>query len=72
MGAWSVRVTHAAKQDLSAIRVWIRLHFGAEQERIYATTLALAVRALTDGPDIAGVKQRDDLAPGICMLHVAR
>ena len=72
MGAWSVRVTHAAKQDLSAIRVWTRLHFGAEQERIYATTLALAVRALTDGPDIAGVKQRDDLAPGICMLHVAR
>lgn len=72
MAGWSVRVTDAAKQDLSAILAWTRRHFGPRQERLYAKTLALAMRDLLDGPDVAGVKQRDDLAPGIRTLHVAR
>ncbi|MEW6692080.1 MAG: hypothetical protein AB1340_04535 [Pseudomonadota bacterium] len=31
-----------------------------------------AIEALHEGPDILGTKARDDIAPGIRTLHVAR
>ena len=32
----------------------------------------LHIEALTDGPEVLGAKAREDIAPGICTLHVAR
>lgn len=32
----------------------------------------MAVGVLTDGPDAPGVRQRDEIAPGMRTLHVAR
>ena len=72
MAVWRVRVARASQQDLSTILVWTEQHFGTRQAHTYARTLALALRALTDGPEIAGVKPRDDILPGVLVLHVAR
>jgi toxin ParE1/3/4 len=46
--------------------------FGVRQTKIYETTLRQALHALSSGPDIPGVQQREDLGPGIRTLHVAR
>jgi toxin ParE1/3/4 len=42
------------------------------QSHIYAKTISLAMQALADGPEIAGSNLREDIAPGIRILHVAR
>ena len=34
--------------------------------------LALAVEALLAGPDAVGARKRDDILPGVRVLHVAR
>lgn len=70
--AWRVRLTQQAERDLHDISRWTAEHFGARQAKIYAETVTLAIEALKDGPDILGVKLRDEIAPGICALHVAR
>lgn len=72
MVAWRVRVARAAQQDLSDILAWTEHHFGTRQAHTYAKTLALALRALADGPGIAGVGPRNDILPGVLVLQVAR
>ena len=57
---------------MAAIRAWTRREFGTRQALAYARTLSLAIQALGDGPDVAGVRPRDDLGLGILVLHVAR
>ena len=69
---WSVRWLDLARQDYADILRWTALHFGPRQAEIYTETIALAVETLDTGPDIPGGVQRDDLAPGIFTLHVAR
>ncbi len=69
---WSIRIALSAQQDITAIRTWTRRRFGARQAQAYARTLSLAIQALGEGPGIAGTRQRDDLAPGVSVLHVAR
>jgi toxin ParE1/3/4 len=46
--------------------------FGARQSRIYRDTLVQALGQLTDGPDVAGSRARDEIMPGLRTLHVAR
>lgn len=70
--AWKLRQTGDARKDRARIIRWTVNRFGPRQAEIYAETIALALEALGDGPEIIGVKQRDDLAPGIRTLHVAR
>jgi len=70
--AWVVRPTPEADRDYAEILQWTRQTFGVRQAKIYQTTLLQALRALRSGPDILGVKKRDDLGPGIFTLHVAR
>ena len=57
---------------MAAIRAWTRQRFGSRQALAYARTLALALQALGEGPDVAGARQREDLGQGIRMLHVSR
>lgn len=69
---WVVRLAERAQQDFADIVRWTHQHWGAVQAQRYADTLTLALEALVAGPDVAGVKARGDIAPGIHILHVAR
>jgi toxin ParE1/3/4 len=71
-GPWTVHLTAAAEADFRNILRWTAEQFGEAQARAYAETLSRALEALSEGPDAAGVRARDDIAGGLFMLHVAR
>ena len=48
------------------------MNLGEAQSRIYAETLNAAMKALTEGPDVLGVRELKDIAEGVKALHVAR
>jgi toxin ParE1/3/4 len=70
--AWPVRLAAAAEIDFQNIMRWTAERFGESQARAYARTLSMALEALAGGPSVSGAKARDDIARGICILHVAR
>ena len=70
--AWRVRLTRQAESDFLDIARWTAATFGARQSELYAETLTSAIEALHAGPEIVGAKARDEIAPGIRTLHVAR
>jgi len=70
--AWTVRLADQAELDFLDIATWTAENFGSRQADEYSETVMLAIEALTDGPEILGAKAREDIAPGICTLHVAR
>lgn len=69
---WAVRLVSAAEADFGQILRWTTGEFGARQAQTYARTLSLAVEALSQGPAVPGAMPRDDIAPGLRALHVAR
>jgi toxin ParE1/3/4 len=69
---WRVRLGAAAELDFANILKWTTENFGARQSRVYRDTLVQAIGELADGPDVAGSKARDEIAPGLHTLHVAR
>jgi len=69
---WRVRLAAAAERDFVGILHWTVDNFGKAQARAYASTVRGALRDLAHGPEIAGCQTRDDIAPGIRVLHVAR
>ena len=69
---WTVRLANQAELDLLEITLWTVESFGDRQAEEYAETLTLAIEALHVGPEILGVKRRDDIDCGIHTLHVAR
>jgi toxin ParE1/3/4 len=69
---WRVRLGAAAERDFANILRWTQKNFGARQARLYRGTITLAIRELARGPDLRGSKSRDDIMPGLRMLHVAR
>ena len=70
--AWQVRLAGQAEQDLLDITLWTAENFGPRQAGPYAETIALAIEALHDGPEILGAKVRDEIGIGMLTLHVAR
>ncbi|MCR1347005.1 type II toxin-antitoxin system RelE/ParE family toxin [Acidithiobacillus ferrooxidans] len=72
MTNWTLRVARQAEVDIVDILAWTSEQFGERQARIYAETLSLALEFLQDGPDVPGAKQREDIAPDIHVLHIAR
>ena len=70
--AWSVRLSTAAETDFRKIVRWSAREFGGLQARTYARTLSLAIEALANGPEIVGVRRREDIGRGLMSLHVAR
>lgn len=70
-GAWTVRLSRQAEQDCIEIVRWTKKSFGEVQARTCSESIALAIRALKDAPDILGSKLRDEIEPGIRTLHVA-
>jgi toxin ParE1/3/4 len=69
---WKVRLAAQAELDFSEIITWTLKNFGERQAQTYAETLTLAIEALHDGPEQLGARARDDIEPGIRILHVAR
>jgi toxin ParE1/3/4 len=69
---WTIRLAAAAEQDYREILRWTVENFGRGQAKTYARTLSDALRDLTLGPSITGVRLRDDIGPDIHTLHVAR
>ena len=57
--AWHIRLAGQAEQDLLDITQWTAENFGTRQAEHYAETIALAIEALHDGPEILGAKVRD-------------
>jgi toxin ParE1/3/4 len=70
--AWTVRFAAQAELDFVEILAWTVENFGKTQADIYAETLTLAIEALHDDPLFAGAQARDEIAPNIRTLHVAR
>lgn len=69
---WSVRLTVTAEADFLEIIDWTVEQFGDQQAEVYADTLSAAIIALTEGPDVAGVRERQEIGKGLYTLHVAR
>jgi len=69
---WTVRLGQQAEQDFIDILRWTVKEFGGEQANTYAETIALAIEALAGGPEIVGARAREDIRPGVRILHVAR
>ena len=71
--AWSVRLVAASEQDYLEVIKRSANDFGTRQADEYAQTLALAIDALReDGPETLGVKEREEIGPGVFTLHGAR
>jgi toxin ParE1/3/4 len=69
---WTVRLGRQAEQDYFEILQWTTMTFGEGQANTYAETIASAIEALENGPDVLGARTCDDIHPGIRTLHVAR
>ena len=70
--SWTVRLAAAAEADYLQILRWTAENFGSAQARVYAETLASALKTLAAGPHILGVKERPEIGSNIRTLHVAR
>ena len=49
---WRVRLTASADADYRNILRWTAEHYGTQQARSYAETLASAIEELTEGPEV--------------------
>lgn len=70
--SWTVRLSAAAEADYRQILRWTVENFGSAQAQSYADTLSSALKALSAGPSIIGVKERPEVGNNIGTLHVAR
>ena len=70
--SWKIRLGRQAERDFVEILNWTVKFFGKAQAKTYSSTILRALRALKSGPDIQGVRLRDEIAVGIRTLHVAR
>lgn len=68
--AWIVHPSLAATRDITGIIRWTANRFGPMQAKKYAGLLRDAIKTLRGGPDIAGVRKRDDLLAGLLSLRI--
>lgn len=72
-GAWTVRLVAVSERDYQEVIKRSAQDFGPRQAEVYAETLELAINALREkGPKTIGVKEREEIGPGIFTLHAAR
>src|SRR5258707_971722 len=69
---WRIRLGAVAELDFANILKWTSENFGTRQALTYRDTLLRSIAELGRRPDIAGSKAREDIMPGLRMLHVAR
>ncbi len=71
-GSWLVRLSDTADTDFAQILAWTENQFGPAQAEAYEKIVRAAIRELGQGPNIRGVRARNDAEPGFLTLHVAR
>ena len=72
-GPWTVRLVAVSERDYQEVVQRSAQDFGPLQAEVYAETLELAINALREiGPKAIGVKEREEIGPGIFTLHAAR
>lgn len=69
---WRVRIGAEAERDLEEIGEWTATTFGVQQARRYRDIILSPIDALHAGPEVPGLKRRDDVGPGIRILQTAR
>jgi toxin ParE1/3/4 len=69
---WRVVLGAMAERDFAAVIAWTAARFGESQAGACHQTLIAAVRALEDGPTIAGARSRHEISPSLMSLPVAR
>ena len=69
---WRIRLGAEAEKDFVGILRHTNENFGERQADAYKKTLIEALTELSDGPDVAGSKARDEILTGSRTLHVAR
>jgi toxin ParE1/3/4 len=69
---WTLKISAKAEHDLNATLRWTAKNFGSAQARVYYETLRSAIISLADDPEPIDSKLRDDLSPGVRILHVGR
>jgi len=67
-----VRLSAVAQDDYKQILRWSRDNFGQMQAQIYKATLDSALKDLCEGPEIIGVKSRNNIYLNLYTLHVER
>jgi toxin ParE1/3/4 len=72
MARWQVQLVSDAERDFGGILEYTKATYGSKQARIYESTLTKALIALRAGPDLRDSVARDELAPGVRSLHIAR
>jgi len=72
MSGWTARLTDQAAQDIENILDWTYEQFGPLQMEVYNAVINDALEALTEGPQLKGVRPRPELGEGVATLHVAR
>jgi len=69
---WQPRLTADAKRDFDDIIRWTNRKFGRVQAATYQEIILSGLERLKFGPEIAGTRDRSDLAPGLRTISVAR
>jgi toxin ParE1/3/4 len=70
--AWRPFLSTEADRDFASIVEWTTRKFGRRQASIYQENIFAALERLRHGPNMPGAKMRNDIGPGLYMLHVAR
>ena len=72
MSGWVTLLTAKADQDIETILNWTYEQFGPLQMDAYTGVIGDALEALTEGPQLVGLRWRPELGDGVATLHVAR
>jgi toxin ParE1/3/4 len=72
MSGWTAHLTDQAAQDIENILDWTYEQFGPLQMDAYTDVINDAIEALTEGPQLNGVRPRPELGEDVATLHVAR
>ena len=69
---WKTRLSADAERDFIDIISWTAERFGPRQAQSYRDLMLEALGELAEGPEPLRSKARDEIAPGLRTLHVAR
>jgi toxin ParE1/3/4 len=69
---WRIRLGAEAEKDFARILKYTRKTHGSRQVDVYRDTLLEALAVLAAGRDLRGSSPRDEIRPGLRILHVAR
>jgi toxin ParE1/3/4 len=70
--AWRLRLAAQARADIREAVAWSRVSFGGMQAERYLIAIQATTEMLRQAPLGPRTRARDDLAPGLRVLHMRR